>query len=107
MPSSWDAYYVVFLSALLALLIPAGLMLLSLAVTRGGKKPPARVDESARMPRTNPRFFLGANATLALVALILTIVPCVSTLNPSGDRDVFWSGFVLVLSISTLALVAL
>ena len=105
MPSSWDAYYVVFLSAFLALLIPLGLRLISFAVARS--KPPSHATPRVEMPRTNPRFFLGANATVALIALILAIVPCISTLNPRSGSGVFWSGFVLVLSVSGLAMVGL
>lgn len=108
MPSSWDVYYVVFLSAFLALAVPALLALVSRAV-RSGKRSPVETPspiEHAEAPRNhlgrriNARFFLGVNAALVLITLGLALIPCVGILQ--NPETVGGAGRTLV-AIITLA----
>lgn len=105
MPSSWDAYYVVLLSAGLALTFPLALSLASRIV--GRRKPAASRRATPEMARTNSRFFLAAHSALLLIALILLLVPAIGTLQENQNRRVFLGGFVLLLSLAALALVGL
>ncbi len=105
LPSGWEIYYVVFLSALVALGIPLILGGVSWIFARR-----ARVDQSnssdfqlssspvptvAPLPmgpgapsassslgrRINTRFFLSANAALVLITLALVLIPYASVLH--------------------------
>src|SRR5690242_6120879 len=94
MPSGWDVYYVVFLSALLALAIPMTLAAISFFVSPQKTKQitPEKVlhEELARSRladhRVNTRFFLAANAALILMTLILILIPCVGVLHLEENR---------------------
>jgi NADH:ubiquinone oxidoreductase subunit 3 (subunit A) len=98
MPSSWDVYYVVFLSAVIALGIPAALALISRLVSdpRDRRRARAQASESLASSRSsrdqlghriNARFFMSVNASLALIALTLALIPCVGIVrNSEGDR---------------------
>ena len=100
MPSGWDVYYIVFLSALLGLGIPlfvkAAALLLSLNVS---PKSPAKKNEMPSVTsgitvnehsqlgrRINIRFFLGVNASFILIAMGLVILPCIGTLHGKSAR---------------------
>jgi NADH:ubiquinone oxidoreductase subunit 3 (subunit A) len=93
MPSGWDVYYVVFLSALFALGIPAALSLVSRSLAaRGAPRTAARAQDSPEAPaassvgrKLNTRFFLGANASLLLITLALVLIPCISGLQARPD----------------------
>ncbi len=95
MPSGWDVYYVVVLSALLALGIPIFLRLVSGLIIRRRPQPSGPVNpllkgkteepRSVLARRINTRFFLAANASLVLVALALTLVPCVDAIQAAGE----------------------
>src|SRR4051812_36635939 len=99
MPSSWDAYYLLFLSAVLALVVPIILAILSRWVAP--ERPKAEVGESSVFEpitrehlgqRINSRFFLGANSALILISLVLTLFPCVSTLQEDAGEGVITGG---------------
>lgn len=92
MPSSWDVYYVIFLSAVLALGVPATLAVVSHLVSprKMKKRLNARVldeltetDESCLGKKINARFFLGVNAALILLALAILLIPCAGVLRKS------------------------
>jgi hypothetical protein len=121
MPSGWDVYYVVFLSALLALAVPAVLgMISSIFVpsrgVRGGDSRPTpqvpgedlgaavpAVEPTALGRRVNTRFFLGANAALILITLALALIPCVGTLQGTSSHQVLFRGLIALVSIAALA----
>jgi len=111
MPSSWDIYYVVFLSALLSLGIPAALGGISRLVTpkaqRRLKQPPQKVqavqkNQTLLGQRINVRFFLAINAALVLITLALMLIPCVATLH-SSDRSSILRGLISVVTIAGFA----
>jgi len=110
MPSGWGVYYVVLLSAVLSLGIPATLSFVSFFVTPRRKKrehsllsAPTAPDLSESEPevgkRVNTRFFLAANAALILITFPLILVPCVGALQPSEDKS---DSFLALVSILTL-----
>jgi NADH:ubiquinone oxidoreductase subunit 3 (subunit A) len=125
MPSGWEVYYVVFLSALLALGIPAALKLITLALS------PRRDQEGAMRPlsngharayeeelqgalgrselggKINTRFFLAVNAALVLVTLALVLIPCAATLQEGMDRQVLIRSLVAVTTIAGFAALGL
>jgi hypothetical protein len=117
MPSGWDVYYIVFLSALVALGIPLVLALVSRFVSRQAGGPiaapaasplpsslssPSSHDRLGR--RINARFFLGINATLALIALLLILIPCVGVIrNADGDKQVALRALFAIVSVAGLA----
>ncbi|MDR3607477.1 MAG: hypothetical protein P4M08_08860 [Oligoflexia bacterium] len=106
MPSGWAIYYIVFLSALIALGIPATLALISSLVSskRGPASPPAPPSRDKLGQRINARFFLGMNATLTLTALVLILIPCAGVMrNANGDRAVALRALLAIVSISGLA----
>jgi hypothetical protein len=107
MPSSWDVYYVVFLSALLALGVPALLGLFSYLVsTERGKSFPASkpirevVSSDLLRRKINARFFLGINAALILMAIALILIPCTGMLQQFNDRDSFLKCLVAIVSLA-------
>jgi hypothetical protein len=111
MTSGWDVYYVVFLSALLALAFPAFLGLVSRVVSgrrtsrvHGDLEPkfPGDTDLTSVGRKVNTRFFLGTNAALALITLMLVLIPCVATIRPSAGGDSETNGLA-ALGIVTLA----
>ena len=97
MPSGWGVYYVVFLSAILALGIPAILAMIAFVFSKDErlrKKGYPRVDTESQPAtnskqnllgqRINARFFLAANAALILIALGLILIPCAGTLQSAA-----------------------
>ena len=121
MPSGWDVYYIIFLSAFLALGIPAGLALISYLVSpqiKGRKqKQPDRynavladstdVNQTILGQKLNARFFLGANASLVLITLMLILIPCVGMLQPGTDHEGLLRGLIAIVSISGFAALGL
>ena len=109
-PSGWEIYYVVVLSAMLALGIPAALATLSFLFSRSHKKrPKSRTNEelgeiSGLGNRINARFFMAANAALILVAMALVLVPLVGSVQPRGTA---LRSLLAVVSISSLAALGL
>jgi NADH:ubiquinone oxidoreductase subunit 3 (subunit A) len=114
MPSSWDVYYVVFLSALLALGVPALLGLFSYLVSaeRGGRanhknssapRKPVKNTVTADLLRKkiNARFFLGVNAALILMAIALILIPCTGMLQQATDRGTFFRCLIAIVSLAT------
>jgi hypothetical protein len=104
MPSGWDAYYVVFLSALLALCIPATLSFLSRILSQPTQSPAPlpTVNATPVGRRVNTRFFLGANVSLLLLALALVLIPCVAAIQSMDEEG--GSGLGLItLSIISIA----
>ena len=117
MPSGWDVYYIVFLSAFLALGIPAALALVSYIVSpqiKGRKQQSspgfnAVLADSTDVNRTilgqkmNARFFLAANASLILITLMLALVPCVGMLQPGTGHEGLLNGLTAIVSIAGFA----
>jgi NADH:ubiquinone oxidoreductase subunit 3 (subunit A) len=111
MPSSWDVYYVVFLSALLALGVPALLGLFSYLVSaERGKSPEAASEKkpiknaaTAELLRRkiNARFFLGVNAALILMAIALILIPCTGMLQQATDRETFLKCLIAIVSLAS------
>src|SRR4051812_44540585 len=107
MPSSWDAYYVVFLSAFLALLIPAILKLVSRAVAP--KKDatntfaPSDLKREQLGRRMNSRFFLAANSAVLLIALGLCAIPSIGILRGTSSLP----ALISILTIAALAALGL
>lgn len=116
MPSSWDVYYVVFLSALLALVIPLSLGAAAAAFTprrekKSNKKPhalPSPNDHTIGLgQRINTRFFMGANAALLLIAMVLILIPCVATLSLAAGKAETLRGLLSVISIAAIIFLGL
>ena len=126
--SGWEIYYRVLLAAGVSLLLPWGLWTVSRALQRklstaspsmirkqGGLFPgwTEKRQTLTRDPlaqRLNTRFFLAANAALALVALALALVPCVVLLSSARRELIQGEGLrvlVLILSLSVFLLVGL
>ena len=116
MPTGWDVYYIIFISALLGLGIPAFLkaatLLLSLKVS---PKDQANKIELATLPvppenshlgrRINIRFFLGINASFILIAMGLVILPCIGTIHSnSGNASRGLIGIVSLAAFTALGL---
>lgn len=109
MPSSWNVYYVIFLSAVLALTIPAKLTLIShfFFPRKGNKRLRARVldevgtkNETLLGRRINARFFLGVNSALILITLVLVIIPCVSQLHDQGNKNALIRALVAIITVA-------
>jgi NADH:ubiquinone oxidoreductase subunit 3 (subunit A) len=121
-PSGWEVYYVVFLSALLALTVPLVLHLVSSAISERATRPPEHAQnegfsawaEKTRQAephdsigrRINTRFFLGTNAALVLLTLGLMLIPCVGAFHEIraelGGRALI--SILLLAGLSALAL---
>ncbi len=115
MMSSWDSYYIVFLSAILSLAIPGALALISFAffpkIRRSKQDRP--VDGSANLlsrtilgQRVNVRFFLAANAALVLITLALELIPSATTLQ-AENKDGLLKGLIAIVSIASFAALGL
>jgi hypothetical protein len=121
MPSGWDVYYIVFLSAFLALGIPAALALVSYVVSPQikGRKQRTLKDFNAVLAdatetnqtilgqKMNARFFLAANAALVLITLMLALIPCVGMLQPGTDHDGLLRGLTAIVTIASFAALGL
>src|SRR5438128_182080 len=115
MPSGWDVYYLVFLSAALALLIPIGLAGISLLFSPGSgvrKRRLPSADQEAAIPvklpealgnRINIRFFLGVNSTLVLIALMLGLIPSATAIHANEESHELIRSLFAVISIGALA----
>lgn len=118
MISSWDSYYVVFLSAILSLAIPAGLALISILLfprskAKGLKSPKFHAGKPNRTilgQRINIRFFLAANAALILITLALALIPCVTTLQTdpqSSQKSELVHGLASIVTLAGFAVLGL
>jgi len=117
MSSSWNVYYVIFLSALLAVGLPATLALFSRFVSGGAVREPLQqakipdqvssVNEPLLRRRINGRFFLGVNAALILITLILAIIPCVVQLQNPSDQNSIFRVLIAMITISGFAAIGL
>lgn len=120
MPSSWNIYYVVFLSAVLSLVLPGFLALVSRFMLKKRKisstgertfirKPTVSQpqDPSSVGQKVNTRFFLSANVSLILVALMLILIPCVGAFHPENDFELALRGFLVVATLGLFAALAL
>jgi NADH:ubiquinone oxidoreductase subunit 3 (subunit A) len=122
--SGWDTYYIVFLSAILALAVPALMSALSWALDLKGSPAPDKNREFQEKEATgllerphgtldhrmNTRFFLAANAALVIITLALALVPCISTFAPNavaGSTGSSFKGLIAVVSVATLAALGL
>ena len=127
MPSGWEIYYVVFLSAGLALGIPFVLWLLS-RVFQWGIDPAAwnsgNAGKDSRNPPENPllkltenisslgaknntRFFLAANVAVVLIALMIALIPSVSALKARTAPVLILRGLGLIISTAGFAALGL
>lgn len=96
MANLWDSYYIVFLGALISLGIPLLLYLTSLVFSPKSHletRSPA-MQSQYHLPvnnrvflgkRVNVRFFIGANAAMILLALLIMLIPCVTSLESPSD----------------------
>ncbi len=112
MPSGWDVYYIVFLSAFLALLIPASLALASFLISskyRGRKSVLFGNSGAPSIPalKINTRFFLAINAALILLALGLALVPCVGILQSGIPRTELLRGLISIVSLACFSALGL
>lgn len=113
MPSSWSVYYVIFLSAFLALGIPVFLAGASYLVSFAkGRRTPAPPQKPAFKPepnrtalgrRINARFFLGVNVSLILMALLLALIPCIGALKGGEGSAHLMHALVAVVSLAAFA----
>jgi hypothetical protein len=115
MPSGWDVYYLVFLSAAMALLIPLGLGGISLLFFPSGRSrkrrlPSAELEAMQNYDpkdsvgnRVNVRFFLGVNAALVLIALVLGMIPTAAAIHQSADKGELLRSLFALVSITGLA----
>ena len=114
MPSSWDSYYVVFLSAILSLAIPGSLALISfLFFKKKKKRSPLLLETVGTQPnrtilgqRINVRFFIAANAALILIALAIALIPCAITLQTENQEDLL-KGLVSIVSLAGFTVLGL
>lgn len=117
MPSSWNVYYVVFLSALLALALPITYKILSFIVpARKVSKAENESKTSAPSEELNPcslgqrmnvRFFSGAHSALVLVASALLLIPCVAMIQPSVVEYARVRSLIAILSITSFSALGL
>ncbi len=114
MNSSWDSYYIVFLSAVLSLGIPAVLAVVSLVFFPKIKQIRREQQKSLAIERNrtilgqriNIRFFLATNAAIILITLALALVPCVTTLQ-SENRGGLISGLISIFTIVGFSILGL
>jgi hypothetical protein len=115
MMSSWDSYYIVFLSALLSLSVPGVLALISFVFfPKGRRKSDAKTSRDLAPSssktilgqRVNVRFFLAANAALVLIALALELIPSATTLQ-TENREGLLKGLVAIVSIASFSVLGL
>ena len=115
MASSWDSYYVVFLSGVLSLGVPLMLALISFVFfpkNRNTKQQslPSKKSQSSPQGKLNQsinvRFFLAANAALVLIALALELIPCAATIQ-SGSNEFLLKGLISVISLAGFAALGL
>jgi hypothetical protein len=101
-PSGWNVYYIVVLAGLVALLIPAALLLISRALSQKTAAAPrvssmVQSQNPAQIGRkTNPRIFQALNASLILISVALLMIPCAVTLPLKF-------GLLSILSLSLIA----
>jgi NADH:ubiquinone oxidoreductase subunit 3 (subunit A) len=121
MPSGWDVYYIVFLSAFLALAIPAALAAVSYLVSpkiKGRKQRELKDFNTVLADATEPnrtvlgqkinaRFFLAVNAAMILITLMLALIPCVGMLQPGTDSDELLRGLIAIVTIASFAALGL
>ncbi len=123
MPSGWDVYYVVFLSAALALGIPGVLALVSKLlrqkqsdVEEPGSSEALSPREFPRLTahnetrlgiRVNTRFFVGSNAALVLITTGLILIPCAGLIRPESERSEVILALALILSLAGFATLGL
>lgn len=112
MSSSWNVYYVIFLSALLALAIPAMLMAVSRIASAKKSPKPLRIDVLGEVPRRdltslgsrmNTRVFLGVNAALALMCIFLVLIPCVGVIKSGSPSDEAVRALLVIISLAVIA----
>jgi len=125
MTSSWDSYYIVFLSAILSLGIPAVLAIISLLLfprnplvskTKWLQQLPDFNGKNGKVgfganrtvlgQRINIRFFLAANAALILITLALALIPCATTLKSENQAGLV-KGLISIVTIAGFAVLGL
>ncbi len=122
MASGWEVYYVVFLSAGLAISIPFVLTLLSGLFFSGKRKKeektiknPIKRQESKQenkndtlfRKRLNIRFYLGLNASMILISLALMMVPFVGAFHPWFSNELRLGASFALISVSVFSFVGL
>jgi NADH:ubiquinone oxidoreductase subunit 3 (subunit A) len=103
----------VFLSALLALGVPASLAVISRLVS---SRKPARNAETAKPApsgrsmldsRINARFFLGVNAALVLITISLGLIPVAGMLRPDSGAGTFMHALIAIISLALFSCLGL
>lgn len=115
MMSSWDSYYIVFLSALISLAVPGSLALISYVFfPKSARRKTALAQDKLSVSsnrtslgqRVNVRFFLAANAALVLITLALALIPAATTLQPEHPEG-FLKGLIAIVSIACFSVLGL
>lgn len=114
MTSSWDSYYIVFLSAILSLAIPASLAAISIIFfpkTKQKRLTPQNLtvgksNQTILGQRINVRFFLAANSALILITLGLELVPCATTVQ-SQNMEGLIKGIISIVTLAGFAVLGL
>lgn len=121
MPSSWNVYYVIFLSAVLALGIPASLALISSVVSPRARRgfwswksgatrvldESIRTNESVLGKKINARFFLGMNSALVLITFMLALIPCAGMIHAGSSKTGLLRAVVALVTVTAFAALGL
>ncbi|MBC7691271.1 MAG: hypothetical protein H7222_05835 [Methylotenera sp.] len=103
LPSSWDTYYVVFISALLGVAVSLLLRSVSRRTKRTHTTPPEltpKKNSDTLGRKINVRFFLGTNAAFLLITLGFLLIPCVGTLHEKPESA---RGLISIVTLAALA----
>ena len=114
MTSSWDFYYILFLSAILSLCIPASLAAISFIFFPKAERRPSvpqnlkgeKSNQTILGQRINIRFFLAVNAALILITLALELIPCATTVQSQNKEDLM-KGLVSIITLAGFAVLGL
>lgn len=104
MESGWEQYYILFLSALLALGVPFALLVISRLVVRVTGRPfrsSGRAVGAEWPTRMNTRYFLAVKVASLLMSLTLILVPLVTAFRSLKEEGLD-SGMATVLILSIL-----
>ncbi len=108
MASSWSVYYLIFLSGLLSLALPALLAMASrwVAPRKRAEDAPKPAYTVTRNGGFNTRFLIGANVAVSLMGFLLLLVPIVGSWGGLAKERVVVA-VACLLSVTLIAAVAL
>lgn len=98
MPSGWENYYVVLIAAMVSMVVPGFLAILSQFSKRSHGKVVIEQTEGYR-GKLNARFFGPLIGSLILVTFALILIPCVVAVKPAGTDHVSLHAAFAVLAI--------